>query len=155
MLVIEVPDSDFNLTYFDYALWEEHVNYFTLRSLSNLLAKHAFTVVHYETTLFSGKALTVFCKKNKTGGSADFNNAPNTLKFELEKISKYARFWSIYREELYCLLNSINDPIAIYGCGARSCNFVNFTGVANLISCFIDDQPEKQGLFVPGSKLKV
>ena len=47
----------------DYSLWEEHINYFTLNTLKTLLKKHSFEIIHYETTLYSGKALTVFCKK--------------------------------------------------------------------------------------------
>ncbi|EMN97180.1 hypothetical protein LEP1GSC110_0051 [Leptospira interrogans serovar Medanensis str. UT053] len=35
-LVVEIPDSDWNLEYLDYTLWEEHVNYFTIESLINL-----------------------------------------------------------------------------------------------------------------------
>ena len=47
-LVIEVPDSEWNLDCLDYALWEEHVNYFTISSLRSLLRKHSFEVFHYE-----------------------------------------------------------------------------------------------------------
>ena len=78
--VIEIPDSSFNLEYMDYALWEEHVNYFTLRTVRNLLRKHGFRIVHHETTLFSGRALIVFAQKqvrqsDYTYITADLDNA--------------------------------------------------------------------------------
>jgi Methylase involved in ubiquinone/menaquinone biosynthesis len=51
-LVIEIPDTSMNLQYFDYALWEEHVNYFTLSSLKELLSKFDLEIFHYEITYF-------------------------------------------------------------------------------------------------------
>ena len=42
----------------------------------------------------------------------------------------------------------------LYGCGNRSSNFVNFFELNNIIN-FIDDQKEKQGLFVPGSNAEI
>lgn len=62
-VVIEIPDTSLNLEQLDYALWEEHVNYFTLNTLKNLLGRHNFEIIHHERTLFSGVALTVFAKK--------------------------------------------------------------------------------------------
>lgn len=152
MLVIEIPDGEMNLTYFDYALWEEHVNYFTLQTLSNLLAKHSLSVVHYETTLFSGKALTVFCQKKHGHNNI---TAESQFKFDHDQVFNYAKKWNTYREQLQSFLANCQQPIVIYGCGNRSSNFVNFTGIADLINCFVDDQTEKQGLFVPGCKLKI
>jgi hypothetical protein len=45
--------------------------------------------------------------------------------------------------------------LGIYGCGARSSTLVNFLGLWDLATCFIDDQEEKQGFFVPGSRLEI
>ena len=45
--------------------------------------------------------------------------------------------------------------IGIYGCGARSSTIANFLNLDDYISCFIDDQKEKQGLFVPGARLEI
>ncbi len=36
-----------------------------------------------------------------------------------------------------------------------SCNFVNFLGIKNHIKFFIDDQKEKQNVFVPGCELEI
>ena len=50
-LVIEIPDSQWNLEQLDYALWEEHVNYFTLNTAKQLLSRNGFKVIHHEVTL--------------------------------------------------------------------------------------------------------
>ena len=146
-LVIEIPDSEWNLDYLDYALWEEHINYFTLNTVSTLLRKHSFEIFHYEVTLFAGKALTVFCRRSNS------TNLIQNRKEEETKILKYKQSWKGYNKKLRVFLDSINYPIAVYGCGARSSNFVNLTGIGNRIESFVDDQKEKQGLYVPGSNL--
>jgi hypothetical protein len=45
--------------------------------------------------------------------------------------------------------------IGIYGCGARSSTVTKFLNLDDYTSCFIDDQKEKQGLFVPGACLEI
>jgi len=152
ILVIEIPDTEWNLDYLDYALWEEHVNYFTFSTLKQLLSKHNFSIIHHETTLFSGKALIVFCEKTnskKRYSKYSYHNADQS------KINKYKKSFDLYKEKLNHFLTSFQQPIAMYGCGARSANFINFMGIDRFIDCFIDDQPEKQNLFVPGSNLKI
>jgi SAM-dependent methyltransferase len=150
-LVIEIPDSTWNLEFLDYALWEEHVNYFTLSTVRQLLEKNGFTIVHYEITLFSGRALTVFCQKNESEfvplSSFKNNDEVNIIKF----FSSFEQF----KLNLHEYIHSIRKPIAIYGCGARSSNFVNFTEIGSLLTHFIDDQIEKQNLIVPGCNLKI
>ena len=47
-----------------------------------------------------------------------------------------------------------NKHVAVYGCGARSSNFVNFLDLKN-VKFFIDDQKTKQNKFVPGNNLKI
>ena len=149
-LIIEVPDSQYNLDYLDYALWEEHVNYFTINTIRNLLKRHSFEVIYYEGTLFSGKALTVFCQKVKS-----LATIPSEHKKELSGILKYKDCWHEYNKGIKEFVDSVNKPIAIYGCGVRSCNLINFTGISNSIHSFVDDQKEKQGLYVPGSSLSI
>ncbi len=141
-IVIEIPDTSFNLEHLDFTLWEEHVNYFTLNTLRKLLAKHGIEIIHHERTLFSGVALTVFAQKSSEKISVQFSE-DDDKKIKLFK-SKFTKF----KKELLKFL-SLKKNVAIYGCGARSSNFVNLLGL-DMIKCFIDDQKEKQNLFVPG-----
>jgi len=146
-LVIEVPDSEWNLDYLDYSLWEEHVNYFTLESLTNLLHINGFTIVHAETTLFAGKALIVYCEK--------MSHKRLVLRNRLgDKIKKYGESFPYFRIKLREFLGRFSN-VAVYGCGARSSNFVNLAGIADQISFFYDDQKEKQNLFVPGCEIQI
>tara|TARA_B100000315_G_C14569981_1_gene584985 strand:+ start:714 stop:1889 length:1176 start_codon:yes stop_codon:yes gene_type:complete len=145
--VIEVPDSNCQLKYMDYALWEEHVNYFTLHTLQNLLNKYDFEIFHYETTLFSGKAITIFAEKK-----AKKNNFHYKVE-DLDQIISYGLQWPRFKEQAQEMVSSRNE-VAIYGCGARSSTFVNFLELEN-VAFFIDDQKEKQKYFVPGRRLEI
>ena len=109
-----------------------------------------FEIVHYEGTLYSGKALTIFCEKTKKPSALTVNYANDK-----NKIKRYKESWLPFNKYLKEFLDSLKDPIAVFGCGARSCNFVNFTGIKNSIHSFIDDQIEKQNQYVPGNLLKV
>jgi len=60
-----------------------------------------------------------------------------------------------FKENLHNFLETRNRPIVMYGCGARSSNFINFTEIHNMVDFFIDDQDEKQNLYVPGCNLKI
>lgn len=148
-LVIEIPDSQANINSLDYGLWEEHVNYFTLNTLKTLLHKHFFNVIHYEVTLFAGNALTVFCKK------MNHKKTKEIINDDMMAINKFRDDWPFFKENLLNFLDSRDMPIAMYGCGARSSNFLNFTGAAKQVEFYIDDQIEKQNLYVPGQSLKI
>lgn len=123
-------------------MWEEHVNYFTLNTLSRLLTKHGIEIIHHERTLFSGVALTVFAQKASQKVTVEFS------KDDEKKIKLFKLKFKEFKKELLKFLSS-KESVVIYGCGARSSNFVNLLGL-DMIECFIDDQNEKQNLFVPG-----
>lgn len=147
-VVIEVPDQTMNYDCLDYSLWEEHVNYFTLNTLRNLCGRHGFHILHHETTLFSGKALIVFATKDKVRDKTPVN-ADAVL------IAKYRDSWPIFKSEFRKYLENTKAPVCVYGCGARSSTLINFLGIEDRLTCYVDDQKEKQGLFVPKSNLEI
>lgn len=146
-VVIEIPDSSIHLDSLDYCLWEEHVNYFTIDTLNTLLTKFGFEIFHYETTLFSGKALTVFAQHSSKGMVVD------KTKKDISSAKLFAKKFPIFKKKVQEAYGEI-DKLAFYGCGARSSNFINFMDLEN-VSCFIDDQVEKQNLFVPGCCVEI
>ena len=145
MLVIEVPDHSAYMENLDYGLWEEHCNYFTLSSLENLLIKNGFEIVHYETTLFSGRIISIFARRSLI--------KVNKKYFEnLKLVSNYKNKYLKMRKSFQKFIE--NKKVAIYGCGARSSNVVNFLFLKN-IQYFIDDQQKKINNYVPGYNLKI
>ena len=146
-LVIEIPDSSWNLEQLDYALWEEHVNYFTISTLNKLLVENGFRIIHKETTLFSGKALTVFAEKNER------YSMPSAVEKEFEIIQKFKKNFLPLKERFHEFLSS-KEQVFLYGCGARSSSFLHFMELENVIS-IVDDQVEKQGFYLPKSNIPI
>tara|TARA_B100000787_G_scaffold168437_1_gene157191 strand:- start:813 stop:2012 length:1200 start_codon:yes stop_codon:yes gene_type:complete len=149
-ILIEVPMHDMCIENLDYTFWEEHVNYFTKKTLYQLLQQNNFRVFHHETTLFSGKAIIVFAEKVKKRIKTYYD-----FKDEHIKIKNYIKNFAVFKKKINNFLKKCKSKPIIYGCGARTCNFVNFTGIKDMIKFFVDDNMAKQNKFVPSCSLKI
>jgi len=150
----EVPNFEFNLKSFDYsAIWEEHVNYFTLETLSRFLKDANIRIIHSETANFCGEALMVFGKHEENLNIKSDNTISEK---QIERAFAYKKRWPIFRNKFFNYLKNFHvngKKIAVYGAGCRACSLINFTGVADNIDFCFDDQIEKQGKYLPGSHL--
>ena len=152
-VLIELPNYECNLRCQDFSLWEEHVNYFTLDTLGYLLSLANIKIIHKEIFLFSGEGIFVIGQKiEKTLHSLEY--VPALRKKNIE----YAEYWPIFREnitEYLKLQKQAGKKVAVYGAGARAFCLINFAGLAPYIDLILDDQPEKQGKFMPGGRLPI
>lgn len=130
-IAIDVPDFWLNLSEPDYTLWEEHVNYFTIESLSRYLSSCGIQLIHDETIIFSGRCLTVIGRY--TG------NMLTTLSNTIDKLSaaiiRYREQRPVFKKSVREYLIGLKEQghrIAVYGAGARSCTFVNFNEIGSL-----------------------
>lgn len=65
-ILIEVPDADFIIQEIDYSqIWEEHTNYFSLKTLDHYLSRIGISRVHSEKVRFSGQSLVYIGKRQK------------------------------------------------------------------------------------------
>jgi 2-polyprenyl-3-methyl-5-hydroxy-6-metoxy-1,4-benzoquinol methylase len=153
-LLLEVPDFACNLKTFDYTLWEEHVNQFTIDTLKVFTDGIGLNIDHIETIVFSGQSIILM--GSNTCKSVDQHK---TYLSGLRKSNIcYKETWPLLRKALIEFLHEHKKrggKTAIYGAGGRACALVNYAGLGPYIDCFIDDQPEKQGLFMPGSRLPI
>ena len=65
LVFIEVPDFESYIAGCDYALWEEHVNYFTHDTLRYFLEKINIEEVYYETFVFAGTCQLIIGRLSK------------------------------------------------------------------------------------------
>lgn len=154
-VLFEVPNFDCNLKNRDYSLWEEHVNYFTRETLGRFLGEAGIKTVYSENLLFSGESLIVIGQYLGREAEPIETNDLGGLK---ERVLQYCRQWPEFKQEFIKYLGSHKaegKKIVIYGAGARLCSLANFTGIGPHIEFVVDDQPEKQGKFLPGSKLAI
>lgn len=157
-VVIEVPDNDKQLETFDYTgLWEEHISYFTRDTLKRLMATAGFRVVRFESYdyplenslvgIFQPSEYAVASRLDRHVLDADRNRAVN-----------FAERFPSKRLEIERMIKSIRRDkgrIVIFGAGHLSCKFVNLLGLGQLLDAYLDDNPNKIGLFMPGSRLPI
>lgn len=154
-VLIEVPNFEFNLRWLDYGgVWEQHVNYFTASSLTRLLAAYGIRVDKTETATFSGEALIVWGRFEGVTSETNDVHLAEVIRMVQRFSDSWPAFQTMLLEEVK-RLRKVHGPIAVYGAGCRACSLINFTGIGELLDFAVDDQPEKQGLFLPGSRLEI
>ncbi|MCD4722137.1 MAG: class I SAM-dependent methyltransferase [Desulfobacula sp.] len=153
-ILIEVPDTDFILEEMDYSqIWEEHTNYFSLKTLNRYLSQIGISQVYSGKVQFSGQSLIYIGKRQK--------NYPVTqpdLSKQTQKVLQFKEQWPDFKDGVQIYLDGFkkkNKKIAVYGAGCRACSLINFTGISKYIDFIVDDQPEKLNSFLPGSKLPI
>lgn len=153
LLVIEVPDAQSHFDLPDFALWEEHINDFSLGSLKHFLRQHGLEVIDSYKTQFSGVCLTVLSRLVDTG-SVDVEPVSQIV----DSFRKWAKCFDPFRSQVQAELQyfaSRDLPIALYGVGSRSSFFLNVTRSMGNISFAIDDDPAKQGKYLPGTDILI
>lgn len=155
-IVVEIPDFEKSLINFDYpAIWEEHITYFTERTLRRSFERHGLAVETIKNYSYPMENCLVLIAKNSSGKSGRDNDGAE-ISSELELGKRFKESFSRVKEGIKDLVryNSAKG-IAIMGAGHLGCAFVNYFGVEKNIKFFIDDNPDKKGLYMPGSKLEI
>ena len=94
----------------------------------------------------------VFAEKNNTNS---FFLKNYNYKNNFYNIQKFFFLFNKFKKKFNLFLKKNKKNFVIYGCGARSCNFINFINNSKKIKYFIDDNKKKQNLFVPGCNLPI
>ena len=152
-LFIAVPDFAHGRAAGDISvLWEEHVNYFTEETLLALLTRKSFEVLSVKSYNFSGGSLAVMARRSAL--------RPPTFDAlaSADSAEKFGELAREYGRRLVPALSRLRDngsQIVLYGAGCRACTFTNAFELGSLIDFAVDDQKERQGLFMPGSRIGV
>lgn len=151
LLFIDVPDFAPGSAVGDVSvLWEEHVSYFTEPTLLALLARHGFEPVSVKKYNFSGGSLAIAARR--AAGATTIATGSSGVG---EKFGQLARKYGERLRPLLSRARASGAEVAIYGAGCRACTFTNSQGMADLIQLSVDDQTERQGLFLPGTGIPI
>ena len=152
-LFLELPDISAALGMGDCSvIWEEHVNYFTAELAEEMVRRFGYAPITTRAINFSGGGSYLLAQKT---GHPEITFRPDSRISELvqfpTKVHQYReRLQTRLREEI-----SHGATIILYGVGCRACTAVNGLGLAEHIDFAVDDQVERQGKYMPGSKLRV
>ncbi len=153
-LVFEVPDCRDSLKSRDYtSIWEEHILYFTENTLKRLFVNLNFKICYFKKYEYSYENVLILIVKfnGKEEKKKNISFKKNKINFSLP---------NLYGDQakIRNLINKfrINDyKICLFGTGHAACTFLNILKLHDLIDLVIDDDVNKQNLFLPNSNLKI
>lgn len=146
-------------------VYHEHLSYFSVRTMRSTLARLGMDVFDVQKTETHGGSLRVFAQR--TGGPrATSATLAGTLAAEarlgLDRASTYRELAARIernKEGLLALLRRLKGEgatIAGYGAPAKGNTLMNCFGIGrDLLEYVVDDSPWKQGLYTPGTRLRV
>jgi len=150
-VVFEVPDAVRALDRLDYTtLWEEHVLYFTPATLRGCLEQYGFEVVSLESYPYTlENSLVVIARPLATVRRTEVADTVDLARADCF-VSEFLRVRSRVQRQLRG-----RGRVAMLGAGHLTGAFVNLYGLVERIEFVGDDNPNKQGLFMPGSRLPI
>jgi len=157
-IVLEVPDCTQALENYDYAtLWEEHLLYFTPETFHHYFAFGGFSLLRLECYPypFENSLVTIAQLQEKITPSFP---SESILEIEKHRAQVYSQGLPKVRTKLKRLLSEYRQnqgKIALFGAGHLACAFINLLDLKDNIEFIVDDNPNKQGLFMPGSRLPI
>jgi len=143
------------------SIYHENLCYFSLASISTLLAKYGLNVFEARESPISGGALIVyFAKDNRAPAPAVRRIQAIETRLKLGERETWREFGRQCREHARLtktvLMENRGRTIVGYGSSARSNTFLNFLGLdSSLVSSIIDNNPAKHGRYTPGAKIPI
>lgn len=159
LIVFEVPDCSKQFSYFDYTcLWEEHTIYFVKETFVNLLEYHGFSVEEVKEYEYPVEnSLVAFCRIKDIGDHFDDRMRFNPVHDKLQKTYPFFHnYEKIVKSTRKKILNiKSNGKVAIFGAGHLAVTFISIYKLSEHIDFIIDDDPNKIGKYLPGTKIKI
>lgn len=144
-------------------VFHEHVCYFTIGSLSELLAREGLRILDLWFSPLNGGSFVAEAAHAQVPGRSGAQPV-----IDLESITRLnePRGWDVFshraqaqRRDLRDLLNSVKAEgakVVAYGAAAKFMTMLNFCEIGtDLLSCVGDANPRKQGMKCPGVRIPV
>ncbi len=146
-------------------VYHEHLSYFSVKTITDLLERLGMRVFDVEKTDTHGGSIRVFAQK--AGGPYPIQYSIHRFLMDeaqrnLDKIITYTTFAQkieTNKNQLIKLLQELKAQgkrIVGYGAAAKANTLLNYFGIdTRILDCIIDDSPWKQGLYTPGTHIPV
>ncbi len=155
LIVLEVPDFSKVLDGGDHCfLWEEHVTYFTPETLKSFLQSKGIHDADIQVYPYPMEdSLIAIVHNTRTAPTQ-----PRALAKEAYRLERFGSSLADRGAKIRNHLRSLQAQgirVALFGAGHLAAKFINFYGLAPFLCGVIDDNPNKQKLFMPGSGLPI
>lgn len=164
LLAIEVHYSGKIVEELHYdSIYHEHLCYFSLKSIQNLLENHGIYIYDIEESPISGGSIVVFASTKRTKKSANMiqyeKEEQNTRLNDLSTWQKFEKLSQQHKTNFLDLINKANmnnKRLAAWGASARSSTLLNFCKI-NTDSIFgiADKNDLKHDMYSPGSHIPI
>lgn len=157
-LVFEAPDAGGMLGMHDYSpIWEEHLLYFTQATLVATLGRHGFVVV--DATVYPypfENALVAMARRGSPAGQTSVTGeGPSRSTAAAHSFFDTFAGTRHHHQAALSAASVPGRPVALLGAGHLSCTYLNLMGLGSALDCVIDDDPRRDGLFMPGSRIPI
>jgi hypothetical protein len=156
-VVLEAPDCERAFERHEFTtLWEEHIVYFTPETYRRTLANCGFALVDFVVYPYPFEnSLVAIARPDERAVRAAASPAPAA---ERARFHKFAQALPEYGEKIRRYLEDYrrrHGKIALFGAGHLAATYVNIFRLTPLVEFVVDDNPNKQGMFMPGSALPI
>ncbi|MFH1673082.1 MAG: class I SAM-dependent methyltransferase [Pseudomonadota bacterium] len=150
ILVLEFPSFEITARKGDIStIWEQHVSYFTLESMSLLLAQHDLQVIHHNYLEHGGGSLFLVAGPGR-------GNVPKRCASSIAEMFKKTALCNLaIANDLFKKLCSGGGKVTAWGAGSRGISFLNFSDTARFVDFIIDDDPNKAGRYLAKSGIPI
>lgn len=160
--IIEFHDAGQILNELHYdSIYHEHLCYFSIKSITCLLARHGLIPFHLDTSPISGGSFVIyFSKQEKSPSEAhshlfekeDQMGVNDVLTWKAFAESCYA-----HRKKTVEMADAFSSKTVLgFGASARSSTYLNFCGLdAAYLRAIVDNNPLKHGKYSPGTAIPI
>lgn len=163
VIVVEVPyvKDMIDRCEFD-TVYHEHLSYFSLTALNALFTRNGLTIQNVERLPIHGGTLRIYAGHESNQDESVVQLLRDEKTSGLGELNFYSDFGAKVerlREELVTLLRDLktrHKRIAVYGASAKGTTLLNYCGLGReTLDYVVDRSSVKQGLYTPGTHLKI
>lgn len=151
-IFIQTSQADMILNNQFDTIYHEHISFFSVQSFCALAKAVGLNVITVERTPVHGTSFVFVLSKTEKDNSEKLIEKEAQL--NLTKIVSYTEACKSVSDKTFTVVSRLKDQghkVIGYGAAAKGNTFLNFSKIK--LDYIIDDNPLKQGLYTPGSRI--
>ena len=148
------------------SVYHEHFSYLSLKSVKTILEFNALSIFDVEEIPTHGGSLRVFAQKKEIGRRKITNRVSSFLEKESDLGFDTIEYYQLFQETVISMKHQISSffsknklngkKIVGFGAAAKASTLINYVGLStDHIEYIVDRNPQKQGLYLPGSHIPI
>ena len=143
------------------SIYHEHLCYFSIKSISYLLALYGLIPFHIDTSPISGGSYVIYFSRKKRQQSENYLNLLEKENLigvnNVQTWNAFAKSCYEHREKSIDIAESFSSKTVLgFGASARSSTYLNFCGFDSThMKAIIDNNPLKHDMYSPGASIPI